>query len=735
MSTPDRRHFFFTVSIDQLLLDPNNFRFVDQDGYKPVGQEQIALEDVQRRTRTFLQGERQAEIRDLLDSFQVSGWQPVDNVQVRPYPGRDIQGRERFVVVEGNRRVAALKFLKSEHEQKGADLGALSPGFFEEMPAVLYEGSGATDLHYMVLMGLKHISGNKKWPAINQARFIKRLVVEMEENPADVAKRVGIGMRELNLSLNTLALCELYQESEYGTQFRSPQYNLFREVLNKPQIRDWLGWIYRDPFANKVTTNLGRLFSWLSEEESGPRIADPEEQEEEETVKLKPVITAGYQIRELEKFITDESALRVLDRTRNLMDASLSSQRLVEGKVANAAEVLSSQINVLFGVMEHITPTVRKHIEGAAARLGALLSVAEGNRSTPIPAGQIPAFNDLPEHHFASIEVGCYRAHRDLSIRELRRVNVFGGFNNAGKTSLLEAIYLLTQQSRFDATAELLSWRAHERSLPGPWVWSEVLREASVSGRFDRRSQNLATLNLSAQRDAPADLDQAGYLGSVRLDASYAGEVQQTLTHIFADRRHQTTGRSHRVLCPALFSSPFMMHDTDVLNRLWDDTLRSKAKEKIQEFLREAVPWEGLEQIDRGGEFPRFVVSDGAFDRAVDISTFGAGVQRMFTIGLLFASARNGVVLIDELDNAIHASLLGPFARFLVEMAHEFHTQVFFTTHSRECIKAFVEPSLAEEVSYYVLQREDARTRCERLPGEELASLFEVMDIEPRRLQ
>ena len=189
------------------------------------------------------------------------------------------------------------------------------------------------------------------------------------------------------------------------------------------------------------------------------------------------------------------------------------------------------------------------------------------------------------------------------------------------------------------------------------------------------------------------------------------------------------------MLCPALFSSPFMMHDTDVLNRLWDDTLRSKAKEKIQEFLREAVPWEGLEQIDRGGEFPRFVVSDGAFDRAVDISTFGAGVQRMFTIGLLFASARNGVVLIDELDNAIHASLLGPFARFLVEMAHEFHTQVFFTTHSRECIKAFVEPSLAEEVSYYVLQREDARTRCERLPGEELASLFEVMDIEPRRLQ
>ena len=74
-----------------------------------------------------------------------------------------------------------------------------------------------------------------------------------------------------------------------------------------------------------------------------------------------------------------------------------------------------------------------------------------------------------------------------------------------------------------------------------------------------------------------------------------------------------------------------------------------------------------------------------------DLTQFGEGVQRIFHIGLLFAYARGGIVLIDEFENAIHYTLLRPFTRLVQELAIKFDVQVFLTSHSKECIDAFVQ--------------------------------------------
>ncbi|MBN2536184.1 MAG: ATP-binding protein [Spirochaetales bacterium] len=65
-------------------------------------------------------------------------------------------------------------------------------------------------------------------------------------------------------------------------------------------------------------------------------------------------------------------------------------------------------------------------------------------------------------------------------------------------------------------------------------------------------------------------------------------------------------------------------------------------------------------------------------------------MQRIYFISLLFASARNGIVLIDEFENAIHTELLAEFARFIDILSKKFNTQVFITSHSKECIDAII---------------------------------------------
>lgn len=47
--------------LNRLLLDPNNYRFIDRPEYKPVSDGQIAESRIQQRTAEFLKGRNQRE--------------------------------------------------------------------------------------------------------------------------------------------------------------------------------------------------------------------------------------------------------------------------------------------------------------------------------------------------------------------------------------------------------------------------------------------------------------------------------------------------------------------------------------------------------------------------------------------------------------------------------------------------------------------------------------------------
>ncbi len=108
--------------------------------------------------------------------------------------------------------------------------------------------------------------------------------------------------------------------------------------------------------------------------------------------------------------------------------------------------------------------------------------------------------------------------------------------------------------------------------------------------------------------------------------------------------------------------------------------------------------------------------------------------QRVFMIALVFADAENGVVLIDELENALHTTLLLDFSRFLHELAIAFRVQVFVTSHSKECIDAFVTNGFRlDEMSTFTLVQRSGQTVSIRRSGAELAELLEIGDVDMRR--
>ena len=118
--------------------------------------------------------------------------------------------------------------------------------------------------------------------------------------------------------MRTLALVNAYKDSDYGDQFESDQYTVFREILGNPALREWLGW-KNETCAASNGDRLERMFQWMSQEERTMK-----------TASFLPVITTIGHVRELSRIIDDPVAVKRLDETRSLQEAPLSSSLLMK---------------------------------------------------------------------------------------------------------------------------------------------------------------------------------------------------------------------------------------------------------------------------------------------------------------------------------------------------------------------------------------------------------------------
>ena len=74
--------------------------------------------------------------------------------------------------------------------------------------------------------------------------------------------------------------------------------------------------------------------------------------------------------------------------------------------------------------------------------------------------------------------------------------------------------------------------------------------------------------------------------------------------------------------------------------------------------------------------------------RMVPLSLLGDGLGSLTNVLLAIADAPGGVVVIDEIENGFHHSVLSKVWKAIGEAAKAYRTQVFATTHSFECIEA-----------------------------------------------
>ena len=713
-----------SVPLSRLHLDPNNYRFVDHPDYRFIPPERAFDADVQRRTTGFVLGRHQENVRDLIASIRANGWLDIDPILV------EAKNKGRYLVVEGNRRVATLKYLERRYEEDAIDLGMLDASTFSKLPVVLYQDASERD--HLVMMGLHHISGKRRWPAINRARAMEQLLPHFHGDADAVCEALGVSKREFNLSVRTLALVNAYEESDYGDQLQSEQYNLFREVLKSEPMRAWLGWDHT-ALAASNQSNLNRLFSWMSREAESD---DGEEdgQDIDLATTSDPVISTGGHVRELAKIIEDPKAVKRLDETRSLQEATLSSDLLVRSEIDGAFKSCEGGVQKLDRRIGELASSELDRVEQLIGRLQGMMLARK--RQPPATGHRLPwqPFNEITQSQFSSIRIGHYRGIDGLVLEAPGRINLIVGVNNAGKTSLLEAIYLLAHQNDERALLDAIRWRGRVEDEPPPlWLVEQLPRTAHISGYFDQVPDNATSVEFEVDTEPDPDVeDQTSFLSKLAVESSYERRVQSTDVVFFDDRPRRTRFQGQHWLCRSAFTSPFSANHPETLARCNKESLEAGTKRQIIDFIRERVD-PGLRNIELADRYNRFLVSHDDFERAPDLAVFGEGVRRVFEIGLLCAGVRGGVLLVDEFENAIHTELLMEFTRLVQDLAVELNVQVFLSTHSKEAIDAFVLNGYrTDDVVGYALSRTDDDVKARRYDGKRLHKLHDAVDFDLR---
>jgi len=322
----------------------------------------------------------------------------------------------------------------------------------------------------------------------------------------------------------------------------------------------------------------------------------------------------------------------------------------------------------------------------------------------------------------ASLKIQNFRPFRHLQIDRLGQINLIAGKNNVGKSSLLEALRLYAYRGAPFLLWEILATRNEIKRAPDASLESDDNVGVVLDRLFHGRNGNEKgpepiqigpidsgedTLVIAREWLQEHGNENFQFRESFRAaDAGKNPEPDALSIRVGPDPiyflpldgfwplRNRRWTRSEAL--PAKEFNCFYI-SADGLKKseigyLWDNIALTDLEHDILLALQIVTPEaERLSLVgDPKNNRERFaVVKTNGHTRPIPLSSMGDGINRIFSIMLALTNAKDGVLLIDEIENGIHYTAQPNLWASIFKAAHHLNVQVFATTHSWDCITAF----------------------------------------------
>ena len=345
---------------------------------------------------------------------------------------------------------------------------------------------------------------------------------------------------------------------------------------------------------------------------------------------------------------------------------------------------------------------------------------------------------------FTRMAIKNFRVFRELKVEKLGPINLFTGQNNVGKTTLLEAIFLLSGAGNPEVAINANVLRGlvgGNGANPGAVLWKEFFASLDIGNviEFAATHQSLGELLLEVESRLPQQVTSITPTNGDDNPPSATTNVpdERSLSFSFRQGRKQAAQGHIRLKDPGFEVSRFTVdvafpatilvsrggnaqEDATRLGKL----RREKRGDLLLEALRIVEP--KLQSIeDNSASGTPMIWGDVGLPELVPLPVMGEGMVRMARIVLAISSSPNGVVLVDEIENGLHHSVLKKVWQVVESAARQFGTQVFATTHSFECAQAAHQALPSAAFRLHRLEILDNESRCVTYSDDAIAGAIE----------
>jgi AAA15 family ATPase/GTPase len=333
-----------------------------------------------------------------------------------------------------------------------------------------------------------------------------------------------------------------------------------------------------------------------------------------------------------------------------------------------------------------------------------------------------------------SLKIENFRCFPSFEMGQLGRLNLIVGTNNSGKTSILEAVQLLTSQSHFEILEILKSVMIRR---------DECINNENGENELDIRhlfsDRTIHAGNKFSIGEIHNDLEK------IAVSLSYIGENHLVSVRSLKNNHMLTGGMESHLpdlrgfeinieklsvnlklsLSPndGLSFNSISGFRKDLRNmptrtqviglgsltmeqtiELFDKIVLTQEEDFVTETIQllepniKRIAVTGFEHTKQNISRRSFMAKLANKDR-IPIGSMGDGVWRIFGLALAIVNAKDGVLLVDEIDTGLHFTVMSDMWKMLWETAKRLNVQIFATTHSNDCWQSLADIANAENPS------------------------------------
>lgn len=383
----------------------------------------------------------------------------------------------------------------------------------------------------------------------------------------------------------------------------------------------------------------------------------------------------------------------------------------------------------------------------------------------------------MMSHQIDKLRIHAFRQLQNVELNCLGRINLFVGVNNSGKTSVLEAIaahcrpldplgwIALARQREVKSSREpvldSVRWLFPQTGAEpdDPYYHGEIRIEGSgkfpnlethahfegltaapsdfeavsSSSLFDDIEEDFESSSSSSSSSPSPRSYERGAIVSlsarvphdrwIEFDAD-ANDLCSERFRLWENQRYVSRAPASELALPVATVAPFSPRERQLqVSQLSEATLKGQKFNLVEVVRLIDADIEDLQILSRSGIRPTLYVRHKRTG-FTPLSALGDGVRRVMTIALNLSTVQHGVLLVDEIETAIHKSALTTIFQWLVQACNYFDVQLFATTHSLEAIDALLTAQLADPaqiVAFHLPERADRTIK--RFEGDILENL------------